>query len=217
MKWLCCLTVCATVALGNAPAAAAEIEPSVKDLPLSTFVKTRQYVEDLRRYLIGYETWVGPCPSADPGKRVKTLVLTQTVPLPDSTVFDTPQWIEVIRIEGCSKPYERPVYVGVSAGKMVFYARLLGGTRTQPVLQHKAMTALIAAEKQAAIRSGCQQTQPVRVLTTAFVSETKVEYGTAWNEVWTIANCRGLKKVPMRFTPDHTGGISFAFEGLPSK
>ena len=139
------------------------------------------------------------------------------MPLPDADLFDTAQWIEVIRIEGCSKTYDRPVYVGVSGGKTVFYARLLGSTRTPPVLQHKAMTALIGAEKVAAIRSGCQQTQPVRVLTTAFVSETKVEYGTAWNELWTIANCRGLKKIPIRFTPDHTGGMSFGFEGLQSK
>lgn len=217
MRSIRLFALCALAAFAGTPAAAAGFEPSVKNLPLSSLVKTRQYVEDLRRYLIGYETWIGPCPSADPGKRVRTLLLNQTVPLPDAELFDAPQWIEVIRIEGCDRPYERPVYVGVSKGKTVFYARLLGGTRTTPVLQHKAMTALIAAEKIAAIRSGCQQTQPVRVLTTAFVSETKVEYGTAWNESWTIANCRGLKQIPMRFTPDHTGGISFAFEGLQSE
>ena len=217
MRWTCLLAACAFAAFARAPASATGFEPSVNDLPLSSFVKTRQYVEDLRRYLIGYETWIGPCPSADPGVRVKTLLLNRTVPLPDAELFDTAQWIEVIRIKGCAKTYDRPVYVGVSGGKTVFYARLLGGTRTPPVLQHKAMTALIKAEKDAAIRSGCQQTQPVRVLTTAFVSESKVEYGTAWNERWTIANCRGLKEIPIRFTPDHTGGMSFAFEGLQSQ
>ncbi|MGI9415912.1 MAG: hypothetical protein ACR2PM_19725 [Hyphomicrobiales bacterium] len=217
MRRISCTFVCVLAVLAVAPPAVAEIEPSVNDLPLSSFVKTRQYVEDLRRYLIGYESWIGPCPDPDPGVRVRTLVPKQSLPFPGVDGPAAPQWIEIIRIGGCSTPYERPVHVGVSAGKTVFYAHLLGSTRTQPVLQHKAMTALIAAEKRAAIRSGCQQTHPVRVLTTAFVSETRAEYGTAWREVWTLANCRGLKKVPIRFTPDHTGGISFAFEGLPTQ
>ena len=80
-------------------------------------------------------------------------------------------------------------------GKTVFFAQLLGSTRAQPFLQDRAVKRLVAEQKQAAIASGCEQTQPVRVLTTDYVSERGTEYGNAWRETWTIANCRGLKQV----------------------
>ena len=123
-----------------------------------------------------------------------------------------PQWVDIVEVSGCAKPYERPVYATLRDGKTVFFAQLLGSTRAQPYLQDRTVKRLVKEQKQAAIASGCEQTHPVRVITTAYVSERGTEYGNAWKETWTIANCRGLKQVPVQFTPDHTGAIKISFE-----
>jgi len=214
MRAMPCLIFAVAFALWPFGAAAdSAVDPLVNDRPLSELVASQDYLEDLERYLIGYETWVGPCPDPQVAGRIKTLVLQKTVSFPEVEAPMEAQWIEVVRIAGCTNPYERPVYVTVDQGKTVFFAHLLGSTRTQPRLQHRALNNLIAAEKSAAIASGCPQTQPVRVITTAYVSEFSTEYGRAWRETWTIANCRGLKNVPIEFKPDHTGGIAIRFEG----
>ena len=96
--------------------------------------------------------------------------------------------------------------------KRFFSLSCWGSTRAQPFLQDRTVKRLVKEQKQAAIASGCEQTQPVRVITTAYVSERGTEYGNAWKETWTIANCRGLKQVPVQFTPDHTGAIKISFE-----
>lgn len=207
------LMLAAAVGLWPVPAGVAGADnPQVNDRPLSEFVATRDYLEDLERYLHGYEAWIGPCPTAHIAGRVRTMVLQKTVPFPEVPVPSEAQWVEIVRITGCTRPYERPVYVTVDQGKTIFYAHLLGTTRTEPQLQHRAVNSLIAAEKAAAIASGCPQTQPVRVITTAYVSEFSTEYGKGWRETWTLANCRGLKQVPIEFKPDHTGGIAIRFE-----
>lgn len=191
----------------------ATVDPLVGDRPLSEFVSSKAYLEELKRYLTGYETWVGPCPDPQVADRLRTLVLQKTVSFPGVVSPVEAQWIEVVRIAGCANDYERPVYVTRDRGKTVFYAHLLGTTRTEPRLQHRVLNSLVASEKTAAIAAGCPQTQPVRVITTAYVSEFSTEYGKAWRETWTLANCRGLKKLTIDFKPDHAGSITIRFSG----
>lgn len=193
--------------------AAANDDPIVAGQRLSALVGSARYNSELRTYLTGYETWIGPCPDPTVESRIQTLVLQKTIPFPGVPTPQEPQWIDIVQIGGCARPYERPVYATVHEGKTVFYAHLLGSTRTEPNLQHATVHELIAAEKAAAIASGCPQTQPVRVLTTAFVSQTETEYGKAWRETWTLANCRGAKQVTIDFRPDHTGGIKAKLNG----
>ena len=192
-------------------AAADAVDPIVDNRPLSTIVKSKQYLDRLRTYLTGYETWIGPCPAPRVAAPHRTLVLQKTIPFPGVDVPQEPQWITMVRISGCARPYERAVYATISDGKPVFYAQLLGSTKAEPNLQDRAVKALIEVEKGAAVASGCPSTQPVRVLTTRFVSEASNEYGKAWQEEWTVANCKGLKRVALRFIPDHTGAVQVEF------
>ena len=208
----CGAALVATVTLIAGAEAADGADPIVDGRRLSTIVASAQYREDLTRYLTGYESWVGPCPAPQISAPIETLVLQQTIPFPGVPVPLQPQWVDIVRITGCAQPYERPVYATLRDGKTVFYAQLLGSTRAQPFLQDRTLKRLVVEQKKAAIASGCEQTQPVRVLTTAYVSESGTEYGNSWRETWTVANCNGLKKVPVQFTPDHSGKIKVSFD-----
>lgn len=208
---LCAVAALIAAALTYAARADDAVDPLVDNRRLSAIVVSAQYREDLTRYLTGYESWVGPCPDPKISEPVQTLVLQQTIPFPGVSVPLEPQWIEIVRISGCAQSYERPVYATLHEGKYVFFAQLLGSTRAQPILQDRAVKQLVAEEKKLAIASGCPQTQPVRVLTTAYVSESATEYGKAWRETWTVANCHGLKHVSVAFQPDHTGTIAISF------
>lgn len=202
-----------TLAVALPIAADDAVDPIVDNRPLSTIVKSRQYLDDLTTYLTGYETWVGPCPAPRISQPLKTLVLQRTIPFPGVATPLEPQWITVVRISGCARPYERAVYATVQNGKHVFYAQLMGTTRTEPNLQDQTLKAVVESEKRIAISSGCPITQPVRVLTASYVSEASTEYGKSWRESWTIINCKGAKQVPITFTPDHTGAITTEFAG----
>lgn len=190
-----------------------DVDPIVDNRPLSKIVKSKQYLDALTTYLTGYETWVGPCPASRISRPLKTLVLQRTIPFPGVATPLEPQWITIVRISGCARPYERAVYATVQNGKFVFYAQLIGTTRTEPNLQDQTLKAVVESEKQIAIASGCPITQPVRILTATYVSEASSEYGKSWRETWTIINCNGAKQVPITFTPDHTGAITPEFAG----
>ncbi len=209
---LLALATCLTVGRNVSADASDAADPLVNGRRLSAIVASAQYREDLTRYLTGYESWVGPCPAPQISAPIETLVLQQTIPFPGVPAPVEPQWVVIVKVSGCTQAYERPVYATLRDGKTVFFAQLLGSTRAQPNLQDRTLKRLVTEQKKAAIASGCEQTQPVRVLTTKYVSERGTEYGSAWRETWTIANCNGLKKVPVQFTPDHTGGIKVSFE-----
>lgn len=208
----------ALLLIGSAPGAAIAqgdaVDPLVGEQRLSDLVRSKAYLDGLATYLTGYETWLGPCPSPRVSKPVRTLVLQRTIRFPGVASPTQPQWVSVVRISGCARPYERAVYATVSDGKPVFHANLIGTTRADPALQERALKALVNVEKLAAQKAGCQSTHPVRILTTAFDSEAQSEYGKSWQETWTIANCRGVKRVPLRFTPDHGGALTIEINGL---
>ena len=111
-------------------------DPIVAGQRLSALVGSARYNSELRTYLTGYETWIGPCPDPSVESRIQTLVLQKTIPFPGVPTPQEPQWIDIVQIGGCARPYERPVYATVHEGKTVFYAHLLGSTRTEPNLQH---------------------------------------------------------------------------------
>ena len=189
------------------------VDPLVDGQRLSDLVRSKAYLDGLATYLTGYETWLGPCPSPKVSKPVRTLVLQGTIRFPGVAAPTQPQWVSVVRITGCARPYERAVYATVHRGKPVFHANLMGSTRADPALQQRALKALVGAEKLAAEKVGCEATHPVRILTTAFGSEAQSEYGKSWEETWTIANCRGAKRVMLRFTPDHSGAMAIEISG----
>lgn len=206
---LCCGL--AFVVIAAAAPAAAQSEPQVGGTSLSAYVATADYLDRLNAYIVGYETWIGPCPDPEPVQRVDVLLAQRTVPLPGDPDPGAPQWIERLRITGCAADYERTVYVSMRGAKPVFHARLLGSSRTTPRLEGEAVTAVIAAEHAAAVAAGCPETRPVRVLGAAYEDRFDTEYGTGWHETWMIADCRGARHIAMTFTPDHTGGTRFDF------
>jgi hypothetical protein len=197
--------------LAPAASAAAQSEPRVGDVPLARYVSTASYLEQLNTYIVGYETWIGPCPDPEPVERVNVLLPESSVPLPGNPDPAAPQWIEQLRVTGCSAPYERFVYVSARGDTPVFHARLLGTSRTTPKLESDAVEAVVAAERDAAVARGCPATQPVRVFTATFDERFDAEYGTGWRETWQIADCRGVRDLTLTFTPDHSGATVFEF------
>jgi len=189
--------------------ASAQSEPTVDGVALGTYVATADYVARLNTYIVGYETWIGPCPDPEPVARIGTLLPQRTVRLPGNPDPSAPQWIEMMRIGGCGTPYERPVYVSAKGGKPVFHAVLLGSTQTSPQVQAEAVDALIATERDEAAARGCPMTQPVRILSTAYGSEFEAEYGRGWTETWSIIDCAGLREIDIRFAPDHSSAMRF--------
>ncbi len=191
--------------------AQAQSEPEIDGMPLSRYVSSPQYLERLHTYVIGYETWIGPCPDPEPVTREQTLLPQRSIALPGDPDPGAPQWIEIVSVAGCRNAYQRPVFVSVKGKKPLFHAVLMGSTKTSPAVQAEAVAALVEQERESAMKRGCQATAPVRVLTTAFQSSFQSEYGTGWRETWTIVDCAGVRNVPVRFAPDHTGGTAYTF------
>jgi hypothetical protein len=182
-------------------------EPMVGDVALSEFVATDQYDERLITYLVGYETWIGPCPSPEPVERVTTLLTQNSVPLPGEPDLDAPQWIELLRVTGCDVDYERLVFVSLKDGKPLFHAQLMGSTRASPKLEAETIRTLIETEGGPEGASGCPETFPIRVFSAAFDESFQTEYGAGWRESWLLADCNGTREVEVTFTPDHAGSI----------
>ena len=198
-------------AFACAPHAAAQSEPQIDGVALSRYVAGGEYQSLLNAYIVGYETWIGPCPDPEPVERIGVLLPQSSVPLPGDPDPGAPQWIEQLRITGCARDYERYVYVSMKASRPVFHARLLGSSRTTPRLEEEAVAAVIAVEHAAAVANGCPETQPVRVFTATYTDRFDGEYGAGWRETWLIADCRGARDIALTFTPDHTGGTRIDF------
>ena len=191
---------------------AARQAPTVGGRPLQEVLNSKAYIGRLTTYLIGYETWIGVCTDAEPEQRVRTLMITDPLPLPGVDRVDGPQWLEVISVKGCKKTYERMIYATYHKGKPVFHAQLPGSTKTRPVLQHRTLMALRDRETEKSHRAGCERADRARVLAAHLEDGWDGEGDTDWRETWVVYSCKGVGKVPVRFMPDATGAITFSFD-----
>ena len=186
--------------------------PTVGGRPLQEVLNSKAYIGRLTTYLIGYETWIGVCTDAEPEQRLRTLMITDPLPLPGVDRVEGPQWLEVISVKGCKKTYERMIYATYHKGKPVFHAQLPGSTKTRPVLQHRTLMALRDRETEKSHRAGCERADRARVLAAHLEDGWDGEGDTDWRETWVVYSCKGVGKVPVRFMPDGTGAITFSFD-----
>lgn len=186
--------------------------PPVDGQVLQKILNSKDYLEHLVRYLIGYETWIGICTDAEPDQRLRTLMITEPVRLPGIDGISTPQWLEVIQIKGCNRSYERMIYATYHDGKPVFHAQISGSTKTTPQLQHETLAALRARETERAHQAGCERADSARILAANLDPDWAGGTDREWREIWVVHSCKGVKKVPVLFGPGADGTVTFSFD-----
>jgi len=190
---------------------AARKTPTVDGRPLQEVLNSKTYLGRLTTYLIGYETWIGVCTDAEPEQRVRTMMITEPLPLPGMERVEGPQWLEVISVKGCKKTYERLIYATYHKGKPIFHAQLPGSTKTRPVLQHRTLMALRDRETEKSHRAGCERADRARVLAAHLDDGWDGEGDKEWRETWVVYSCKGVDKVQVQFKPDDKGAVTFSF------
>ena len=186
---------------------------TVDGKPIQAVLNDKAYVEKLVRYLVGYETWIHICTDAEPEERLRTLIIDEPLRMPGIDGVARPLWLEVIRVRGCNRTYERLVYATVHDGKPVFHAKVAGSTKTAPDVQHDAVTALRERESSRARAAGCERADKARVIAAELDKSWPNTSTTKWREVWVIHTCNGTREVPLRFTTGEDGRVTFSFEG----
>jgi hypothetical protein len=186
--------------------------PEIDGRPIRDFLNSEDYLERLVTHLIGYETWIGACADAEPLSRDDTLMVSQPISLPDAELASGPQWIEIIELQGCDRTYKRLIYATYVDGAPVFHVQLPGNTRSEPVLQHRAINELRARESETAWSEGCERSDHARVIAGEVDDAWQVDDTEAWREIWVVLTCSGIKHVPVIFQPDDAGEISFTWE-----
>ncbi len=186
--------------------------PTVNGQPLRSILNDKAYLDQLVRYLIGYETWIHICTDAEPMERLRTLMVGEPQRMPGIDGFSSPQWLEVIQVRGCNRTYERLIYATYHDGKPVFHAQVSGSTRTGPRLQHEAVTALRARETERARAAGCESTDRARIVAAELDGAWPQTSDTHWRELWVVYSCKGTSEVPVQFFTGDDGNVTFKFE-----
>ncbi len=186
--------------------------PEIDGKPFQDYLNSSDYLERLITYLVGYETWIGICTDAEPVNRVRTWMATEPVPLPGAERIDGPQWIEIVEIEGCQRTYQRMVYATVSDGNPVFHARLPGDSKAEPLLQHRAVTELREQQSEWSWTQGCDRVDRARILAGEVDKSWPGTTDTSWREEWVVHTCKGVKRVPVIFTPGADGEIIYSWD-----
>jgi hypothetical protein len=186
--------------------------PTVDGKPLQSIINDKDYIEQLVRYLIGYETWIHMCADAEPEERLRTLVVGEPQQMPGIDDLNSPQWLEVIRVRGCDRTYERLIYATYHDGKPVFHAQLAGSSKTGPRLQHETLTALRRRETERAHAAGCERADSARVIAAELDKAWPQAADGRWREVWTVHSCKGASDVPVQFQTGPDGTVTFRFE-----
>ena len=185
--------------------------PTIDGEPLQNILNSKAYIDELVRYLIGYETWIYICADARPQERVRTMVISDPVELPGVDLDETPQWLEVVRVHGCNRDYERMIYASYRDGKPVFHAKVAGDTRTTPRVQHEAVTALRDAASAFAVTQGCPRSHRARVVSARSDTAWPETSDTRWREIWVVSTCKGTRDVPVTFSDDGASGVTFSY------
>jgi len=186
--------------------------PEIDGAPLQDYLNSAEYIERLVTYLIGYETWIGLCVDAEPQDRVRTWMVTDPVALPGADPLTGPQWIEVVEIEGCGRRYQRMVYATVADDKTVFHARLPGDSRTDPLVQHAAVTDLRRRFSEIAWERGCDRADHARVIAGEVEEGWPQETENRWRENWVVHTCEGVATVPVIFTRGEGGVVTHEWQ-----
>lgn len=155
---------------------------------------------------------VAGCKAPKVSGRITAKVLRTPLAMPGIGLPKSMQWVDVVRIEGCGKPFGRKVIATVKDGQAVFFSYLHGSTKTTPKLQFETMRHLLTKERSRSTKAGCKKNSPLILNTTEFVAEAKVETGTMWREAWTITNCKGKRVVGVLFVPDASGKSTITIE-----
>ena len=180
--------------------------------PIQAVLNDKTYVNQLVRYLVGYETWIHICTDAEPEERLRTLIVSEPLRMPGIEGIPRPLWLEVIRVRGCNRTYERLVYATYRDGKPVFHAKVAGSSRTKPDVQHATVTALRRRETERAHAAGCERSDKARVIAAELDKSWPEMSETQWREIWVVYTCKGSRDVPVRFDAGEDGVVTFRFE-----
>ena len=187
-------------------------DATVDGKPLQAVLNDKDYLDQLVRYVIGYDTWIHNFSDAEPEERLRTLMISEPLHMPGIDGVSTPQWLEVIRVRGCNRTYKRLVYATYHNGKPVFHAQIAGSTKTAPLVQHQTVTALRNHETLRAHAAGCDRAHKARVTAANLDEDWSASTATQWREIWTVQSCRGVTEMPVYFRVDESGGVTFRFQ-----
>ncbi len=191
----------------------ADAAPSTTDQrKLKKYLNSEAYVNKLRFIVSRYEASVNGCKTPKVAGRITAKLLKRRVAMPGIGVPTSTQWIDVVRVEGCGKPFRRKVVAAQHKGQAVMFPYLKGSTRTTPKLQFDTMKLVLSAERKRSTKAGCKKKSLLAISTSKFVAEAKVEHGTMWRETWTVKSCKGNRKVGILFAPNQDGKITVSLE-----
>ncbi|MEM7302702.1 MAG: hypothetical protein AAF468_16620 [Pseudomonadota bacterium] len=204
------LTV-ASVALGGVSTGHAQGDgqppATISGLSLSDYLGSHEYWSRLKSFTERFDGALGPCPSAELNKRIKAVPAKYPFSVP--RLGTPPQWIEILQIDGCTKPFQRQVVVFYVNGKTQFMPLMAGTTRADPFLQADVLKVLLPAARAKASKMRCQNAKNVRLLGTRYDAQTGEFEGQGWKETWRVFDCHGSHDYSVRFTTSSRGGTSF--------
>ncbi len=187
--------------------------PSTKEQRnLKTYLNSPSYVNKLRFVVARYEASVNGCKTPKVAGRTGAKLLKTRVAMPGIGVPKSAQWIDIVRVEGCGKPFRRKVIAAQHKGQAVMFPYLNGSTRTTPKLQFETMKLVLRTERKRSTKAGCKKKSLLAISNSKYVASAKVEHGTMWRESWTVKNCKGNRKVGVLFAPDKDGKITVSLE-----
>ncbi len=204
--------VLASAVLGAGPAQLSFAQSKASQAKLKKLLNSPGYVKKLQFILSRYEASVSGCKAPKVAGRISAKLLRKPVAMPGVGMPKTLQWIDIVRVEGCGKPFSRKVIATVHKGQAVFFPYLSGSTKTSPRMQFEAMRQVLARERTRSTKAGCKKNSPLTLSTTKFVAEAKVSTGTMWRESWTVQNCKGKRAVGILFAPDPKGKMTISIE-----
>ncbi|MCP5080845.1 MAG: hypothetical protein GY948_04030 [Alphaproteobacteria bacterium] len=193
-------------------AAPGRAQSSAEEQELKKLLNSKPYVNKLRFVVSRYEASVNGCKAPNVVGRTGLTLLDARVPMPGIGVPASAQWMDVVGVKGCGKPYQRRVVGARHKGQTVMFPYLSGSTRTTPVVQFETMRLVLNEERKHATAAGCKAEDLVSVATTRFVASAKAEHGTMWRESWTVKSCKGVRNVGLQFAPDKNGHVAVTLE-----
>jgi len=204
------LAIAATGVSGHIACAAPGDPPvEIGGMPFAKFINSQFYFTELAREVLAYEAGVGPCTGSDNVSRVQ--MGRPQIAMEFPKLGFPPQWMEVVQVSGCEPIHDRAVLV-LYVDRRLIYLPLIGGSglsRFDAVLQRDVIGALVAAERVHAQRAGCALRDHIGIVTTKVIARVEKADGLYWEEIWTIANCRGEKELTVGFAPSSSGGTDF--------
>lgn len=179
----------------------------INGIPFAKFIETNGYREALRKSIINFEKEFGPCETATVKKRRTVVVPKIQVKFPDGG--KVPQWIEVMDMMGCDKPFLRAVLVGQLKNSFKFLPLVPGTGISSVIDQWDVIKTLVPAEKLNAEKAGCGQDDKIRIHGHYLTDKKKDGSDLVWNENWKLMTCKGPKVIKVAFKTDGEGKTTF--------